>query len=500
MDNACILELKDIVKRYPGVLALDHVSMSFEKGMIHALVGENGAGKSTLIKIISGAVQKDEGTVTIDGKQITDMSPSRLISVGVGVIYQEFNIIPSLSVTENIFLGDKIGGKVGPDFAKMREKAREIMLQLGVDIDVSRMVGDLSVAQQQTVEIAKWIYRNVKILIMDEPSAALSKVETENMLDLVRKLRDQGVTILYVSHRMEEIFAIADYISVMRDGCFIEKRPTPEMPRKEMISLMVGREFSETFPKEFRATDEVVLEVQNLSGNGDHDINFQLHKGEILGVAGLVGAGRTEMAKVIYGDAKKTGGSILLDGQEVRFRSPKDAIAHGIGLIPENRKEEGAFQEYRIDWNISVMALPQLSNAMCVVSGKKEAELAETYTNRLKIKTPSLRQFVKNLSGGNQQKVVLAKVLAANTKILIFDEPTRGIDVGAKQEIYQLMTDLVRQGVSILMISSELEELMGMSDRIIVLHQGRQTGILEAAQFDQKRILELASGEMEKLA
>lgn len=487
-----LLELRGITKRYPGVTALDRVSMKFEQGGIHALVGENGAGKSTLIKIISGAITPSEGSIVFDGVEYERMSPSVSTLAGIGVIYQEFNLVPSISVAENVFLGQKIGGKYLPDFRQMRQKAESLFHELGIDLDTSLMVRDLSVGKRQLVEIAKAMVRDARLLIMDEPSAAIAQAEVENMLKLVQRLKERGVTILYISHRMNEIFQIADTVTVLRDGKFIDARPIGEVTRKDLIHLMVGRELSESYPSRQVSIGEPVLEAEHLTGNGDFDISFALHRGEILGVAGLVGAGRSEMARVIFGTAPMQGGRLRIKGQDVRIRTPRQAIMHGIGLIPEDRKAEGGYMEYSILWNISIMSLPRLSS-LSVIRRMQETELSRKYADRLRIKTPSYEQLLKNLSGGNQQKVILAKVLAAETDIIIFDEPTRGIDVGAKQEIYHLMNELVEQGVSILMISSEMEELMGMSDRIMVMCEGRCTGFVEKEQFDQSYILELAS-------
>lgn len=495
MDTiSTVLCLKNITKTYPGVIALDHVSLEFEAGEIHALMGENGAGKSTLIKIISGAVTPDEGEIQIGGHTYHAMTPALSKTEGIGVIYQEFNLVPSMSAAENVFLGERVGGKYITDFTKMKEEAARIFSNLGVDIDPDVQVGQLSVAKQQIVEIAKAIHKDVKVLIMDEPSAAIAEAEVENMLKIVKLLKEKGVTIIYISHRLEEVMNIADCVSVLRDGTYAGTDRIENITRKDLITRMVGRELNEEFTERKPVTGEVVLELKNVTGNGNHDISFTLHKGEILGLAGLVGAGRTELAKVIYGAARLERGEIFLKGKKVNIHSTKQAVSYGIGLVPEDRKREGAFLNYMIDWNIAIMSMRRLSRYF-IVDNKKTKELSEEFSERLKIKAPSLKQKVANLSGGNQQKVVVAKVLAANTDIIIFDEPTRGIDVGAKQEIYQIMDELVKEGISIVMISSEMEELIGMSDRIIVLHEGRKTGELDREEFDQKRILEMASGE-----
>lgn len=488
-----ILELQHVTKEYPGVVALNDVSMEFEQGEIHSIMGENGAGKSTMIKIIAGAIHANRGKVIINGKEFEKLTPAMSKENGIGVIYQEFNIVPSLSVAENMFLGDKTGNAIMPDFKYMHEKATEIMKEFGVDIDSHTMVGDLTTAQQQLVEIAKAICKNCKVLIMDEPSASIAVAEVETMFRIVRQLKAKGVTIIYISHRMEEVFEISDRVTILRDGCFVATKGIHEVSRKDLINMMVGRELNESFPTRNVKIGEPVLEVRDLCGNGDFHINFTLHKGEILGFGGLVGAGRTELAKMLFGDVKPDSGEILIKGKPVRFRDTSDAIDAGIGLVPEDRKKEGAFLGYSIAWNIPCMSLKRISKGL--VLDKKECDrLTDLYVDTLRIKTPSVNQLVRNLSGGNQQKVVVAKVLAAQTEILIFDEPTRGIDVGAKQEIYRLMNDLVEQGMSIIMISSEMEELLGMSDRIVVLYEGKVTGELQKSEFNQNRVLELASG------
>ena len=488
-----VLALNNITKRYPGVVALDDVSLSFEKGEVHALMGENGAGKSTLIKAVSGAISIDAGRFVLEGVPHGALTPREAIAQGISVIYQEFNLVPSLSIAENIFLGEKVGGRFLVNFDDMHRRSAELFTQFDIDIDTRTMVTYLSTAQMQIVEIAKAISKNAKIIIMDEPSATLALSEVENLFKIIRRLKERGITVVYVSHRIDEVFEISDRISVLRDGKYVGTRPTADTTRSELVALMVGRELDETYPVRKPPAGEVVIETQHLSGNGVKDISLTLYKGEILGLGGLVGAGRTELAKLLFGAARKENGEILLAGEPVDIRSPYQAISLGIGLIPEDRKYEGVFLEYAIDWNISIMSLRRLAKRG-VVNQRDVDELSETYFHKLKIISPSAKQLVKNLSGGNQQKVVLAKVLAAQTRIIIFDEPTRGIDVGAKQEIYNLMTALCEEGISIIMISSDMEELLGMSDRIVVLHEGRQAGVLARAEFSQSSVLELASG------
>lgn len=494
-----VLEVRHITKTYPGVVALDDVSFDVEKGEILALIGENGAGKSTVIKSIAGAIEFDSGSIVIDGKEYTKLTPAIAKEAGIGVVYQELNLVPSLSIMENIFLGEKLGNKFyGPDFAEMKRRSEEVMASLGVNLPVDTQVQMLSTAQMQIVEIAKAVVKNCKVLIMDEPSASIPMAEVQNMFRIVRTLRDQGVSIIYISHRLEELFELCDRVTVFRDGKYVVTRNVADITKQDLIKYMIGRELKEKFPSRNVEIGEKILEVKDLTGNGDFHINMHLNRGEILGLAGLVGAGRTELAKMICGDVKPDSGEIIVKGKPMKADSCADAVAMGIGLVPEDRKNEGVFLQYTIEWNIPVMALRNISHSG-LIDFKKADELVNDYVKTLEIKTPSVKQEVKNLSGGNQQKVVVAKVLAADNDILIFDEPTRGIDVGAKQEIYVLMNTLVEQGKSILMISSEMEELLGMSDRVVVLHEGRVSGEVLKNEFSQERVLELASGLQEEL-
>ncbi len=493
MNANIVLSLENITKKYPGVVALNNVSIEFLEGEVHALLGENGAGKSTLIKAVAGAIPIDGGSIHVGGQTYHQMTPHLSRSLGIEVIYQEFNLVPPMSVAENIFLGDRVNEKRLVDYAAMNAKASEIFQQFDVALDPTSRVEDLSPAQQQIVEIAKAVSKKVKILIMDEPSAPLSVAEVEHMFAIIQQLKQKGVTIIYISHRLEEVFRISDRVSVMRDGRYVATRLTQETNRKELISLMVGRELKEVYPSRTVIPTETVLQVKNLSGNGDRDISFSVKKGEILGISGLVGAGRTELAMLLYGAAQIESGEIWVNGKLAHIRSPQDAIRHRIGLLTEDRKGKGLFLEMGVRWNISFPIIRRLSKRG-VLDFQTENDIAEKFTRRMNIKTPSLEQRVINLSGGNQQKVVLAKSLAAESDILIFDEPTRGIDVGAKQEIYQLMRELSDHGIAILMISSEMEELLGMSDRIIVLCEGKLAGEVQKEQFSQDYILDLASG------
>ncbi len=493
MDAKVVLSLENITKRYPGVLALNNVSLDFIEGEVHALLGENGAGKSTLIKAVAGAIDIDGGIIHVGDQDYKQMTPHLSRSMGIEVIYQEFNLVPTLSAAENIFIGDKVGDGFLVNYKMMVSKAREIFELFKVDIDPKALVRELSPAKMQIVEIAKAVSKNVKILIMDEPSAPLSISEVEHMFEVINQLKQSGVTVIYISHRLEEVFRISDRVSVLRDGEYVATKLTKDTDRKELINLMVGRELKETYPPRLNPPGGIALEVKNLTGNGDQDISFSVRKGEILGISGLVGAGRTELAMLLFGAAPIESGEIWIEGEPVNIRSSLDAIEHGMGLLTEDRKGKGLFLEMGVGWNISFPIVRKLSKHG-VVDTKKEKEITEQYRQRIDIKTPNMEQRVINLSGGNQQKVVLAKSLAAESDILIFDEPTRGIDVGAKQEIYQLMCELADHGNAILMISSDMEELLGMSDRIIVLSEGRLAGEVQKEQFSQDYILDLASG------
>lgn len=483
--------MKNITKEYPGVKALDDVSISFEQGEVHALVGENGAGKSTFIKTISGAIRPTSGTIVIGGKEYKGLEPSQAIELGVAVVYQEMIQFEAMTVADNIFMGMKEGLVL--DDKSRCERAKELLAIFDSHIDPNTKIRDLSMANRQIVELTKAVVKKAKIIIMDEPTASITMAEQEKLYDVVQKLKADGITVIYISHRLEELFQICDRVSVLRDGKYVTTIGMHETDKDGLIRLMVGRELSETYPKKAPCTNEVVLEVEHLCGNGVEDISFQLHKGEILGFAGLVGAGRTELMEVIYGASKKTAGVIRINGKEVELHSPSDGMANGIGLIPEDRKYQGCFLDKSILWNISISNLKNLSKAT-VMDRKKETEVAEGYKEKLRIKTPNLQQFAGGLSGGNQQKVVLAKALAAAPDILIFDEPTRGIDVGARYEIYVLMNELAEQGKSILMVSSDMEELLGMSERIIVLHEGHKKGEIEKEAFSQELVLQRASG------
>ena len=476
--------------------ALDDVSVDFYKGEVHALMGENGAGKSTLIKAIAGAIQPDAGEIFVNGQKIEKMSTKLSRELGIAVIYQELMMIPALTAAENVFLGTTMLKNHLVDVSGMNTQAKEIFRQLGVDIDPQSRVDRLSVAYQQMIEISRALVKDARILIMDEPSARLTEDEVQTMFQTIRKLKESGVTIIYISHRLEEVFQISDRISIMRDGKYVTELNTHETNKAELIHHMVGRELKDTYPVKDYETGGIGLEIRNFTGNGVKDISLAVHHGEILGLGGLVGAGRTELAQLIYGNAKLESGELYIEGKKTTISLPKEAVKKRIGLIPEDRKGQGLLLEFDLTTNVSLPSLPRISRRG-FVDRRQEHEGAEAQREALYIKTPTMRQKAKNLSGGNQQKVVLAKWLMAECDYLIFDEPTRGIDVGAKQEIYRLLRSLASEGKCIIMISSEMEELIGISDRIVVLCEGRKIGELQKEEFDQDRILAMASGEKE---
>ena len=495
-ESTLVLEMRGITKRFPGVLALDNTRLELRRGEVHCLLGENGAGKSTMVKILAGALKMDAGEILLDGEPVDIRSPHHAQELGISMIYQEFNLSPFLSVAENIFLGrePRIGRTPFIDWRRMYRESEEILAQIRVTLDVRRPVNSLSVAQQQMVEIAKAISVNARIIVMDEPSATLTDHELRALFDLIQTLRRQDIGLVYISHRLEEIFEIGNRVTVMRDGQTVSTQECCDLTRETLIQLMVGRELKDEFPKEVFAAGEERLRVEGLTRQGTfEDISLNLRKGEIVGLTGLVGAGRTEVARAIFGADKKDGGRILLDNKEIQVRSPQDAIRHGIGLLTEDRKNQGLVLGMTVRENTT------LANLSALVWGpfvrrKQEREIAKKYMDDLHIKTPSIEQAAQNLSGGNQQKVVLAKWLFTESKVLIFDEPTRGIDVGAKVEIYKLMNELVRRGVALLMISSELPEVLGMCDRILVMHEGHLAGELSRAEATQEKIMQLATG------
>ena len=497
-DEQYVVQMKGITKVYPnGVAANQGVDFFLRRGEIHALMGENGAGKSTLMKVLTGIYPSDGGTIEFFGKQVQIHGPRDAQALGICIVHQELNLMQHLTVAENIFIGREPMKGPFVDKAKQNAMTQALFEKLHLDLDPKAVVKTLSVAKQQMVEITKALsHENTKLLILDEPSAVLTDTEIDDLFVFIRQLKKTGVGIIYISHRMDELKRITDRITVMRDGQYVDTLETPTAEISEVIRLMVGRTiYEEPKTKSMCPPDApVVLEAEHLCSLDVKDVSFQLHKGEILGFAGLLGAGRTETMQLIFGAAKKTGGKIFLNGQEVDIKGTEDAMDRGIGLVPEDRKRHGVFLPMPIGWNVSISAIKKKLMTGIIVDKKKEKELAKKYIQLLGVKTPSMNQLVANLSGGNQQKVVVAKVLATDASIVIFDEPTRGIDVGAKQEMYELIREMAEQGASIIMVSSEMAEVIGLSDRVVVLHEGEQMGILERSELTQERILTLASG------
>ena len=492
MDNNYILTLKNITKEFPGVKALDDVTINIERGTIHGLVGENGAGKSTLIKVLAGIYQPNKGEIILDGKPCRFNGPIEARRAGISVVHQEIKLAEPLSVAENMFLGNVQLKNGLVDWKGMRRRAREIVEDLGMDIDINAQVSSLTVAKKQIVEIMHAINNNSRILIMDEPSAVLTDRELEVMFRIVKQLRDEGITIIYISHRLDEIFGLCSNVSVLRDGCHIDTIPVASVDRQGLINMMVGREMGQEYPKEVGNVGGTILEVKNLSRGILQDISFEVKSGEVFGISGLVGAGRTELARAILGIDKPESGEVYVRGKKVHYRTFADAIRDGLGLIPEDRKLQGLVQIMSVKRNTTLVNMKRVLRAG-VISSSLEEKLSKEYADKLHVVTPSMETEVQYLSGGNQQKVVIAKWLFQNSEILFLDEPTRGIDVGAKAEIYRLINRMAKEGKTIIMISSEMPELLGMCDRIMVMHEGHKMGELNAAEATQEKIMELCS-------
>jgi rhamnose transport system ATP-binding protein len=496
MAEGVLLSAKNVTKSYAGVQALKDASLDLRAGEVHALVGENGAGKSTLIKIITGAVEPDGGEIKVEGRLVTHNSPRVARQLGVVAIYQQPALFPELTVAENIALGVEQTGLFGRiNWAARQRRAADLLARVGARIHPEAHAGDLTMPQQQLVEIARALGADAKVLILDEPTASLSEEDTQNLFRVIRQLREHGVGMVYISHRLEELPVIADRVTVLRDGRTIDTREMAEVSRQQLIQLMVGRELSAVFPKKEVEPGEVVLELRGLGCTeaGIKDVNLSVRAGEIVGLAGLVGAGRTELARIIFGLTPADEGEILLRGRSVRIESPAQAIANGVAYVPEDRRRHGVILPMAVSPNVTLAALDKISSFAALDFGR-ERELAADYARRFQIKTPALYAPVATLSGGNQQKVALSRWLVTKPSVLILDEPTQGIDVGAKSEIHALMTELAAQGVAILMISSELPEILGMSDRVAVMHGGRVVGELERAEADQQKVLALALG------
>jgi len=501
MQNAQMLKMIDISKNFPGVRALDSANFDLCQGEVHALIGENGAGKSTLIKILTGVYRKDSGQVFFDGKETEISSVQDSLKLGVTAIYQEIDSVPIYTVAENIFLGNEPcgpGGKIS--FSKMHVKAQRILDELNSGIKSHQYMSTLSVGQQQIVMIARALMENSKIIVMDEVTAALSASETEKLFEIIADLKKCGFGIIYISHRLEEIFKVADRVTVMRDGQVIGTKQVSEIDVDEMIRMMVGREMTDRYPKiEAEITDEKILQVKGLNrGRAVKNVSFSVRKGEILGLGGLVGAGRSEVARLVCGIDKKDAGEIYINGEPIDIKSPSDAVEAGIALIPEERRSQGLVLEMDVMENISLASLIKFCLAKIVLKMSKEKAAVNELKDVLAIKTPSLSQIVKNLSGGNQQKVVLAKWLCCNANIFIFDEPTKGVDVGAKREIYNLMGKLVSEGAAIILISSDLPELLALSDRILVMARGEIQGELGKTEASPEKVLYYATGGSSK--
>ena len=491
-----ILKLSNIAKEFPGVRALDNVNFELFHGEVHALLGENGAGKSTMIKILTGAHSKTSGKFIFEGKEIENISPDISQKIGINAIYQELTVFDELTVAQNIFMGKEINGKVLTNDKKMNEEAKKIFDNMGIDINPNSLVKELSIAQKQMVEIARVLSSETKVLIMDEPTSSISKKETEILFRLINDLKESGVSIIYISHRMEELFEICDRITIMRDGKTISTLNTKDVSsEEELVNLMIDRKLDQFFPKRKVEIKEEIMRVENLTKNNVfNDISFNIRKGEILGIGGLVGSKRSEIVEAIFGLRTYDSGKIYLNNEEVKFKTPSDAIENGLGLITEDRKGTGLFLQMSVKENTTMAGLKKISKFKSIIDRKKEKEILEKYIEALKIKTPHMNQVIQSLSGGNQQKAIIARWLLLQPDILIMDEPTRGIDVNAKAEIYNLMGDLVESGVSIIMISSEIPELISMSDRIMVMREGHISGFLEGEEMVENNVLKLAFG------
>ena len=506
MDNDIILDFQNVTKKFPGVIALDNVSMQIRRGEIHGLCGENGAGKSTLMKILSGVYPYGsyEGKVLYEGQELRleDRSIRQAIEQGIAIVYQELTLVPGMTVGENIFLGKEPVENGSINWDKLYAETREILTKYKLDVSPQALVKNLGVGKMQMVEIAKALSENAKILILDEPTSALSKAEIDKLMEILETLKSHGVTCIYITHKLEEFFRITDTVTILRDGKAITTRPTVTLNQESLVQNMVGREMKERFPKGNRQPGEVILKAENLQAVDPNEpsqkvlsgVSFDLKRGEILGIAGLMGSGRTELVTTIFGEyGKLTAGTIQLDGKPIQIKSARDAMKVGISLVPEDRKGQGLVLIQAILRNISLANLDQFSGFFRI---DQDAELAAATQQgkNLAIKASSLQAPVSSLSGGNQQKVVIAKWLLTQPKILIMDDPTRGVDVGAKYEIYKLMNELAENGVSIIMISSDLEEVLGMSDRIVVMHAGRSNGTLDISEATQEKIMALATG------
>ncbi len=493
-NDDIMLEVRNISKAFPGTQALEQVSLAVRKGEVHAILGENGAGKSTLMLILAGVHQEDSGEILLEGNPVEIHDPHHAQTLGISMVHQDLSLAPSLSVAENMFANRQPLTRLGMvDFPKLYRQTREALAQFEIDIDPRQPVRELSVALQQVVEIATALSRKAKVLILDEPTSALTAHETAILFKIIRRLRDQGVTILYITHKLSEVMEIADRFTVLRDGRVVGTLETKEATEDDIVHMMVGRELSQYFPDLGEVTDECLFEVRNLTGRTFRNVSFKLYKGEVLGIAGLAGAGRTDMARAIFGADPLLSGEVYLNGQRVEIRSPADAVKLGLGYVPEDRKEAGLFLSLTVRENTVAAGLKLFSNAI-FMDHRKMLLAVTDIVRSLDIKTPSLEQQVMNLSGGNQQKVMLAKWLVVNPKVLIVDEPTRGVDVGVKADVHQLLRDLATRGVGVIMISSELPEVLGMSDRILVMREGEIVGEISHADATEENVMSYAAG------
>lgn len=493
MSEQYLLEMKGIHKSFPGVKALVDVGLQLKAGEVHALLGENGAGKSTLIKVLGGIYHAEEGEIYIDGQKVTIDGVVAAREAGISIVHQELVLVPYMTVAENIFLGRERGNKMNINRKQMTEEAQKLMDAYEMNINADTLVEHLTIAQQQMVEIVKAISFNSKILVMDEPTSSISDKEVGFLFETMRTLTKKGVGIIYISHKMSELEEICDRVTVMRDGQTVGTKVVKETTKDELIAMMVGRELTNYYTRDYLEPGEVVLKCEHISDKKmAKDASFELHRGEIVGFAGLVGAGRSETMKAVFGLAPSMSGEVWVDGQKVQIKSPVDALKYGIALVPESRKEEGLYKVQSVRFNSTIEVLSQFIKNLHV-NGKKEEEITQKYIDMMGTKTPSQEQVIGNLSGGNQQKVMIGRWLATSPKILILDEPTRGVDVGAKAEIYAIMNELVKQGMSIIMISSELPEIINMSDRIYVMNEGRVTGCLGHEDVTQEKIMQLAA-------
>lgn len=485
--------MKKITKTFPGVKALSNVDLELKEGEVHALLGENGAGKSTLIKVLGGIYHADSGEIEINGKNVKINSVQDAEANGIAIIHQELVLVPYMSVAENIFLGRELGAGITVNLKAQEKEAQAVLDRLGMDIDARSLVKDLSIAKQQMVEITKAVATNSKILVMDEPTSSISEKEVDNLFKIMRDLTSHGVGIIYISHKMSELQEICDRVTVMRDGEYVGTKVVKETSRDDLIAMMVGRQLTSYYERDFLEPGEEVLRVENINDNKRvFNVSFNLKKGEIVGFAGLVGAGRSETMQAIFGLTKGSTGDVYINGKKVDIKSPIDAMKNGLVMVPESRKEQGLYLIQDVRYNTTIEILDQFIKNLNV-NTKKESEVTQKYIDMMSTKTPSQQQVIGNLSGGNQQKVLIGRWLATDPQILILDEPTRGIDVGAKAEIYAIMNNLLKQGVSIIMISSEMPEIINMSDRVYVMAEGKIAGCIDHEEISQEAIMKLAA-------